>query len=168
MLLYICSSVSVSPYFDHSNKHCVSCYSFLSSFFPFLSFFPVLFIFSFLSCVFSSTGSCFPWLLTSKMAGLCSFSLPHGAPAEIVLFTISKKHWFVNRSHIMTVMMLEASSIHWPSSFQGWKAPEEAIFFFPMILNNIISIHISTICTLLPEAPCSILKFGSFMCWGWS
>lgn len=118
---------------------------------------------SFLSSVFFIYRQLFPWPLPSQMARVCSSGVPRGAPEEIVLFTVSKKHRFVNRSYVIIVMMLDAST-HWPSGFQGWKAPEEAISP-PIMLNNVIPIHISTTCTWLPETSRSLLQLGSLMCW---
>lgn len=120
--------------------------------------FPLLvfpcFVFSFLFRVFSSTSSCFPWPLISRTAGLCSFSPPHGAPAEIVLFTISKKHYLVNRSHNMKWWCQKLPPYtDYLYSMDGWCLRRQ--YFSPTILSNIISILISTACILLPETPCS-------------
>lgn len=102
---------------------------FLSSFlFPlpvFLSL--VYFSFLFFPMFFYLLVVVSPDPLLLKMLG-CVVSADLMGLLEKSAYLLSQRNTlFVDRSHIMIVMMLEAS-MYWPPWFWGWEMPKEAIF----------------------------------------
>lgn len=157
---HICSSACVTVFWPF--RHHVSCYSFIS-FFPLLVF--PRFVFLFFSMSFLLLAAVSSDLLYLKWLG-CVVSAH--------LMELLQK-WSCLPSQRNTILSIDHTTWQWwcqklppytdrLPSMDGRCLRRQ--YFSPMTLSNVISIHISTACILLPETSCSILKLGSFMSWG--